>query len=192
MTSSSKSLRLAVIGVGVTVLAGCGSSDQGNARPSGGASGSSGSTASLAADVPAGYDPCKDIPQSVLDSENLRGKDKDDSNASGGIKWRGCGWVQPDGYSPSIRTTNITVDMVRDKKFHDAHEFTISGRQAISARQAHDHPESMCVVNVEMKGGSLEFFLDNPPSNRKTGKLDTCELARTLAEKVVPTMPANV
>ncbi|MGY4102831.1 DUF3558 domain-containing protein [Nocardia sp. R16R-3T] len=192
MTSRSKSWQVAGVALGAAfVLAGCGGPDKGNGQPSTGANGSSGSKTSVAADVPSGYNPCTDIPQSVLDSEKLRHKDKDDSNASGGIKWRGCGWVQPDGYATSIRTTNITVDMVRNKKFPNTHEFTISGRQAITTRQSDDDPETSCVVNVEMKGGSLEFFLDNPPSNKNTGKLDTCQLAQTLAEKVVPTMPAN-
>jgi hypothetical protein len=81
--------------------------------------------------------------------------------------------------------------MVRAKNFPDAHEFTINGRRAISTRQVAEHPQAGCTLDVEMKGGSLEFNLSNPPSNRLTGNLDTCELTRGLAEKVVPTMPAN-
>ncbi|MEV4126702.1 DUF3558 domain-containing protein [Nocardia sp. NPDC049707] len=192
MTSRSKSLRLAAIGVGAAVvLAGCGSSDKGNAQPSGGASGSSGSTVGLAADVPAGYDPCNDVPQAVLDSEKLRHKEKEDSNASGGIKWRGCIWAQTDGYGARIQTTNITVDAVREKNLPDAHEFTINSRRAISTRQVDEHPQWACTLDVEMKGGSLEFNLSNPPSRKNTGQLDSCELTRALAEKVVPTMPGN-
>ncbi|WP_280492480.1 DUF3558 domain-containing protein [Nocardia asiatica] len=169
------------------VLTGCDSSAD-DAAPTSTASASP----SIAADVPTGYDPCTDIPQSVLESENLRHKTNEDHNASGGIKWRGCGWVQPDGYAPAITTTNITVDMVRNKNFADTHEYTINGRRAISTRQVEERPEGVCTINVDMKGGSLEFFLSNPPSNRKTGQLDTCALAKTLAEKVVPTLPATV
>ncbi|WP_238815807.1 DUF3558 domain-containing protein [Nocardia brasiliensis] len=176
----------------VLVAGGCGPS-KGDGSPSTTQNGdTSSSKPSLAADAPSDYDPCNDIPQSVLDSEQLRSKEKEDSNAAGGIKWRGCAWIQTDGYSPSIRTTNLTVDMVRDKKFQGALEFTINGRRAISTRQNTDHPEAVCTVNVEMKAGSLEVFLSNPPSRKKTGALDTCQLARTLTEKVVPTMPASV
>lgn len=190
MTSRSNSWQLAALALGaVFVIAGCGSSTDGDPKPTGSTTKSNSGTAS---DVPVGYDPCEDIPQAVLDSENLRDKDKDDSNASGGVKWRGCAWVQTDGYSAAIRTTNITVDMVREKKFTDTREYTISGRRAISTRQVDDHPDAVCTVNVEIKSGSLEFFLSNPPSNRKTGSLNTCDLARTLAEKVVATMPADV
>ncbi|WP_236566605.1 DUF3558 domain-containing protein [Nocardia sp. CY41] len=154
--------------------------------------GAASASPTIAPDVPTGYDPCTDIPQSVLDSENLRSKDKQDSNASGGVKWRGCAWIQTDGYAPVITTTNITVDMVRDKKFTDTREYTLNGRRAISTRQVDEHPDAVCTINVEMRGGSLEIFLSNPPSRKNTGSLDTCALARTLAEKVVPTMPATV
>ncbi|MGK8512169.1 DUF3558 domain-containing protein [Nocardia asiatica] len=188
MTAGRNSWRPTILALGAAlVLTGCGSSAD-DATPTGTPSASP----SIAADVPTGYDPCTDIPQSVLDSENLRSKDREDSNASGGVKWRGCMWAQPDGYLPIIRTTNLTVDMVRDKKFADTREYTINGRRSISTRQVEEQPGAVCVVNVEMKGGSLEFFLSNQPSNSRTGHLDTCNLARTLAEKVVPTMPATV
>ncbi|WP_280238862.1 DUF3558 domain-containing protein [Nocardia abscessus] len=188
MTSGRNSRRLSVLAIGAAlVLTGCGPSDD-DAAPTG----TSPASPSTAPDAPTGYDPCADIPQSVLDSENLRYKTNEDRNAPGGIKWRGCGWVQPDGYAPAITTTNISVDMVRDKKFADTREYTINGRRAISTRQVEEHPDAVCTINVEMKGGSLEFFLSNPPSNRKTGQLDTCALAKSLAEKVVPTMPATV
>jgi hypothetical protein len=186
MTSERNTRRLTVLAFGVAlVLTGCGTAD--DTAPTGASSASP----SIAPDAPTGYDPCTDIPQSVLDSENLRSKDKQDANASGGVKWRGCMWAQPDGYVPTIRTTNLTVDMVRDKKFADTREYLIGGRRAVSTRQVAEHLDAVCTINVEMKGGSLEFFLSNPPSNRKTGQLDTCTLAKTLAEKVVATMPAT-
>ncbi|MFI9403612.1 DUF3558 domain-containing protein [Nocardia sp. NPDC052316] len=190
MTSRSLSWQVSGLVLGaVVVLAGCGPSDGGGDKPTGS---SSTSTPSVAPDVPAGYDPCKDIPQSVLDSEKLLDRTPDNSNTSGGIKWRGCLWAQTDGYGARIQTTNITVDMVRAKNFPDTREFTMNGRRAVSTRQSSDHPDAACTVDVEMKGGSLEFNLSNPPSRRNTGHLDTCELTRKLAEKVVPTLPANV
>ncbi|MEV6557889.1 DUF3558 domain-containing protein [Nocardia sp. NPDC051756] len=189
MTSRSISWQMATLALGaVFVVAGCGPSNDGG-KPTGS---STTSKTSVAPDVPAGFDPCKDIPQSVLDSEKLLDKTPDDSNASGGIKWRGCLWAQTDGYAASIQTTNITTDMARAKNFLDTREFTINGRRAISYRQSTDHPQAACTVDVEMKGGSLEFNLSNPPSRRITGQLDTCELTQKLAEKVVTTMPANV
>ncbi|WP_107654891.1 DUF3558 domain-containing protein [Nocardia suismassiliense] len=193
MTSRFLSWKVSGLVLGaVFVLAGCGPSNGGGDTPTSSGSTPSDSKPGLTANVPGGYDPCTAIPQTVLDSENLRGKDKDDSNASGGVKWRGCAWIQTDGYAATIQTTNLTVDMVRDKNFRDARESTVSGRRAIQSRQVDDHPDAACTLNVEMKGGSLEFNLSNPPSRKNTGSIDTCQLTRALAEKVVPTMPTTV
>ncbi|WP_228542173.1 DUF3558 domain-containing protein [Nocardia sp. XZ_19_369] len=188
MTSRTLSWQVSSLVLGaVLMLAGCGPADDENEKPTRTAT----SHAGLAADVPSGFNPCNDVPRGVLDSEKLRQKIPNDSNANGGVKWRGCMWVQPNGYAASIQTTNITVDMVRKKKFPDSREFMIGARHAISARQVDDHPEAACTVNVEMKSGSLEFNLTNPASNKATGHLNTCDLARGLAEKVAPAMPAS-
>lgn len=190
MISRGKRLLGAALGVGaVVLLSGCGSSTDGDAKP---VSTSTSAGASLAADAPNSYAPCNDVPQSVLDSEKLGMKIAANNDASGGIVWRGCRWVRTNGYSVSIRTTNLTVDLVRSRNFPEATEFTIDGRQAISTRQF-DGPfvKEACTVDVAMKGGSLEFNLNNPPSNRDTGSIDSCVLARGLAEKVVPTLPAT-
>lgn len=182
---TSTSWRLAVLAVGTAlVLAGCDSTTGNGATPSSVAP-------SIAADVPAGYDPCKDIPQSVLSSVKLLDPINNDSNASGGIKWRGCMWSQTNGYAVSIRTTNITLEMVKAKGFPETNTYTIGGRRAVTSRQLQEHPERNCVLNAEMKGGSLEFILSNQPSNTLTGHLNSCDLVRDLADKVVPTIPTN-
>ena len=61
----------------------------------------------IAAEAPASFDPCTDIPQSVLDSENLRRGASKNANYDGGrgIKWRGCSFVAPDSYAVGITTT---------------------------------------------------------------------------------------
>jgi hypothetical protein len=169
----------------VLVLSGCGSSTEGAASPEVPAD------PTLAAEIPTGFDPCTDIPQEVLDSEGLRNKNPDKSVRSSGAKWLGCLWAQPDGYGVSIRTTNLTLELVRSKDFPDATEFTAGGRPALSARQLEHRPKESCHVNVEMVGGTLEFGLTNPPSRSKTGHMDTCELARALAGKVAPSIPAG-
>lgn len=182
----SRSVVGGVLALGVVVvLGGCDSSVDGDAGPAGS------TTATVAADVPAGFDPCEDIPQSVLDSERLRQKIPDNSAASGGIKWRGCLWGQPDGYAVSIQTTNITVEMVRAKGFVGAYEFVVSGREAVASRQSEVEKEASCTVNVAMRGGSLSVGLTNPTSAKNTGHLDSCDLARQVAEKVVPALPAG-
>ncbi|WP_280349905.1 DUF3558 domain-containing protein [Nocardia abscessus] len=189
MTSVRNSRRLAVLAVGAAlVLTGCGPSSDGATPPTE----SSTAPQSIAAEAPTAFDTCKDIPQSVLDSEKLRRRNEANSDANGGIKWRGCRYGRTDGYFATITTSNLTVEMTRDKHFPEATEFTIGGRAAISTRQF-DGPniKDACTVNVAMRGGSLDINLLNPASNRDTGSIDSCQLARTLAEKIVPTMPSN-
>ena len=182
MIAGKRRLLIALVSGAVLALTACESSTtEGEAVES---------TASMAPDAPTSYDPCTNVPQSVLDSEGLRMK-KDDDFSAGEVKWEGCMWGQPDGYAASIQTTNLTLQMVRDKGYPGTVEFTIDGRKAIASQQQETDTDASCNVNVEMDGGSLEFGLTNPPYVEKTGHLDTCTLARTLAEKVVPTIPAG-
>ncbi|MEV0337784.1 DUF3558 domain-containing protein [Nocardia sp. NPDC050713] len=185
-------LMVGVLAAGVG-LAGCGGSTEGEARPSSAAT--SATTASgLAVDVPQSYNPCTDVPESVLKSERLVKAVADNkANADGpdGVKWRGCRWVQSNGYAVSIQVTNMTVPYVRENYFNDVRELAIASRPAITARRSDTRSSEVCSINVEMRGGTLEFHLDNPPSRRETGHIDTCQLGLALAEKVVPTLPAG-
>lgn len=177
----------------VLAVAGCDSSAGGDSHSQASPTSALTSTG-LQITVPDGYDPCVDIPQSVLDSENLvKGVADNKANARGpgGTEWRGCGWVRPDGYAISVQVTNVTIPFVREHYSIDRREFTIAGRSAISVRKNETRPSEVCSINIEMQGGSLEFHLDNPPS-RKTGHIDTCALGVAFAEKVVPTLPADV
>jgi len=168
------------------LLAGCGSFD------SGGGVINSSAAAKVPVQVPTGFDPCQDIPDSVMASVGQSSKDVDNFQAGGGtILWRGCAWASADGYASRIQVTNITVDSVRGQHFPGTQEFIINGRRAIISQQQDDHPSAACTLDVAMKGGSLEFNLTNPASAPLTGKTDTCLLTRQLAEKIVPLMPAS-
>ncbi|MBF6185760.1 DUF3558 domain-containing protein [Nocardia farcinica] len=186
----SRSVVGGVLALGVVVvLGGCDSSVDGDAGPAGSATVAPSSE--MAPKAPAGFDPCADIPQELLDSEGLRLPSPQNSTGPGGIEWKGCMWVQTDGVTATIQVTNITVEMVKARNLPDSTELNIGGRSAISSRRSPDHPDAVCTLNVQMVGGSMEFNLSNPPSRKKTGHLDTCELTRALAEKVVPTIPAG-
>ncbi|WP_225727449.1 MULTISPECIES: DUF3558 domain-containing protein [unclassified Nocardia] len=191
MTSRPKSLCLTVFAVGVVcVLAGCGSSTGGTAEPS--SSTKTPSSTGPATDVPTGFDGCN-LPQSFLDSEKLENRGPDESDLGGGLKLRGCRYLRTDdGYGGYIRTTNLTVDMVRAKQFPETKELTVDGRRAISSRQfLGPNIKDSCTVDVEMKGGSLDINVNNPPSRKDTGKLDSCDIAKSLADKIAPMIPAG-
>ncbi|WP_225725505.1 MULTISPECIES: DUF3558 domain-containing protein [unclassified Nocardia] len=194
MRAVTRVFLLVVLGAG-PFLAGCGSSTDGTPQSSTPATTSTASGSGLAADAPTGYNPCTDVPQSVLDSEKLHKavtNNRSDLDGPGGVKWRGCGWVRSNGYAVDIRVTNLTIPYIRGRGFADTRDLTIGGRKAISTRREDSSPSEVCSINVEIKGGSLEFGLDNPPSRRETGATDTCQLGMTLAEKVVATLPAGV
>lgn len=187
MASWGKPMRGGVAILGLTaVLSGCNSSD-------GDSVGSSASpTHTIAAEVPAGFDACKDIPQSLLQSEQLIKPEVDSKDGNAGIKWRGCGWIQSDGYSATIDTTNITLDMVRaNKEFTVAEELTIAGRPAVTSYLGGQDPHVDCAINVEMKGGSLEISIDNPRSRKKSGTQHSCDIAKRLAEGIAPAIAAG-
>ncbi|MFD4456997.1 DUF3558 domain-containing protein [Nocardia sp. NPDC058480] len=152
----------------------------------------------FAAEVPTGFDPCTQVPAEVFESENLRPDRNPESNldAPNGVKWRGCGWgnKRGRGYGAKIRTTNLTLEMIRARNFTDAEEFVVSGRQVIVSRQQDADapgPDRVCTANVEMQDGSLDIFISNPEYVPDTGHIPACTIARTLAEKIAPSIPAG-
>ncbi|MGW0178443.1 DUF3558 domain-containing protein [Nocardia sp. NPDC003345] len=184
----ARSVRGILCGVGVALLvAGCDSGSEGTAAPVTTTTG-----LPIAAEAPSSFDPCTDIPQDVLASEDLR-RGVTDANVDGGqgIKWRGCRYVAPDSYAVGITTTNLTLPVVRDNdKFVVRQEYMVDGRAAIAVDSAGDPDvRASCLFYVEMAGGSLELSMDNPSSNDKTGHLDTCELGLALAQKIAPSIP---
>ncbi|MEV6138793.1 DUF3558 domain-containing protein [Nocardia sp. NPDC051990] len=189
MASWSGVVRGAVLGAGLIVLV--------SACNSGGELKSSTNSASvtptIASDVPAGFDACKDLPQDLIRSEKLKNKGPDTVDRPGGIKWRGCGWVQAggDGYAATIDTTNITLVMVRaNKDFAVDEELTVAGRAALTSHVGAQDPHADCLINVELKGGSLEITINNPPWLRNTGNQHACDIAKRLAGQIVPAIPA--
>ncbi len=189
MASWSGVVRGVVLGAGLIMLiSACNSGGE-----SKGSTNSASVTPTIAADVPAGFDACKDLPQSVIQQEHLIKPDADNVDRPGGIKWRGCGWVQAggDGYAPTIDTTNITLAMVRaNKDFTVDEELTVAGRAALTSHVSGQDSHADCTINVELKGGSLEISVDNPPSRRNTGNQHACDIAKRLAGQIVPAIPA--
>lgn len=183
-----RSIRGIVCGVGIALLvAGCGTDSGGTATPVATTTG-----LPIAAEAPSSFDPCTDIPQDVLASEDLR-RGVSDANVDGaqGIKWRGCSFVAPDSYAVGITTTNLTLEVVRsNEKFRVRNEYTVDGRPAIAVDAVEQSDtRASCTFYVEMAGGSLELSMSNPASNAKTGHLDTCGLSLGLAEKIAPLIP---
>jgi hypothetical protein len=173
---------------GVLLVAGC-NSGGGSSKSSAAAS----PTSTLAADVPAGYDPCTDIPQSVLDQLQWTMKITRKNSAADGTVWRGCGWSKVPEYAVTVYMTNATIETVRSKHLLDPAEFTVDGRNAILTIQDPDHPSTQCTVDVSVKGGSLEIFLSNSDASDPAGSTDSvCTQARDVAKQITSTLPSTL
>ncbi|MFE6920249.1 DUF3558 domain-containing protein [Nocardia sp. NPDC057663] len=173
-------------------IVGCDASGEGGSTPT---STLSVNGRELAKSVPTGFDPCTDVPEQVLTEERLYKKEPTITEAPGGVVWKGCGWVYRGGggYTLSVRMTNLTVPMVRERHFQDAAEFSVGGREAISTRQFEGpNIKDVCTVNVAVQAGSVEFTVVNPPSGRDTGHLDSCQIARSLTERIAPSIPGSL
>lgn len=171
----------------VLVATGCQTSAGGSAEPSD----TSVAGQSVAPEIPDKFDPCVDIPQSVLDTESLHSTNSStstDEMRRGDIAWSGCRWVVSDGYSATISATNLTIDMVRARGVPGAREVVVDGRPVVITQST---GPVACGLNAELVGGSLEFAVNNPPSGRLTGDQDPCDIATRLAEKVLPLVPAD-
>ncbi|WP_245721213.1 DUF3558 domain-containing protein [Nocardia pseudovaccinii] len=193
MASWSGVIRGAVLGAGLIMLvSACNSGGE-----SKGSTNSASATPTIAADVPTGFDACKDIPQSVIQQEQLIKPTPDITDRPGGYKWRGCDWVQRggDGYAVTIDTTNITLAIVRaNSQFTVTEESNVAGRAALTYRPSDDKTDQHenCVLIVDMRGGSLEVGITNPRSAKLTAAQHSCDIAKRLAEGIVPAIPATL
>ncbi|MFD4461081.1 DUF3558 domain-containing protein [Nocardia sp. NPDC058480] len=137
---------------------------------------------------PADFDPCTDIPAEVLKSENLSLTRPEDGD-SNGIKTHGCGYFMVGGYDVRIVRTTLTLPQIKDKFPDSYREQQFGSRAGAFYGLFADRGSESCVMNLEMKTGSLEFDLANPPTRKKTGHMDSCQLVTDLANKVIPSIP---
>ncbi|MBB5911552.1 type IV pilus biogenesis protein CpaD/CtpE [Nocardia transvalensis] len=185
MGSWGNAILTLVCGAGaVALLAGCSSADGGStSRPH--------ATSTIAPDVPARFDACK-LPTEVVQTERLIKPETDTKDNPGGVKWRGCRWIQSDGFGASIDTTNLTLPMVRaNKDFTVDEEATIGGRPSLTAHLGKQDSHTFCSLYVGMRGGSLELNINNPSSRKSSGTRHACDIAKSLAEGIAPAIPAT-
>ncbi|WP_336085276.1 DUF3558 domain-containing protein [Nocardia sp. SSK8] len=176
-------VRTLVVGAAISSLVGgCSSGSDGETQPS-----TSAAATTPESVLPTGFDGC-DLPQSVIDTEELKNPKKDDGWTTGANKWLGCRWVQSGGYGAAITVSTITIQQVRENsEVTVGEELTIDGRQAIT----HYKPaqaDKWCDINVEMKNGSMEISIGNQPNREKSGHRHPCDIAKDLANMLAPTI----
>ncbi|MFD4430932.1 DUF3558 family protein [Nocardia sp. NPDC058497] len=169
---------------------------------------------SFAAEAPQGYDPCRDVPRDVLDAHQLHSEEpvsgKDRFSVGGGkphlVDYRGCRWFRTDSYWVEVTVTARTLDLALwdhrriRPKLVEPQELTTDGRRALVRRPQNSALNVICTANIEMKGGSLEivvydrsvgftYGITTVPAN--PGSNEVCVVARSLTERIAPSLPAT-
>ncbi|MFD5178531.1 DUF3558 domain-containing protein [Nocardia sp. NPDC058379] len=176
-------VRMVAVGGALTMfLGGCDSGNQGEAQPS-----SPAASTTQESVLPTGFDGCN-LPQSVIDAEELRNPKKDDGWTTGRNKWLGCRWIQPRSYSATITVSTITIQQARESTENTiGEELTISGRPAITYYPA-AQAGKWCTINVEMKNGSMEIGINMQPKPEKSIGRHPCGITKDLASMLAPTI----
>jgi hypothetical protein len=149
------------------------------------------SSASSPTPKAASFDPCTDIPEKVLDAENLERLGPHDASI-GEIISKGCGYAdrQGDGYDVRIMKTNITLEQIK-AKYPNSREQQISGRDVVFYDTYAGRRPEICTLNVAIASGSVEFDLHNPKRAPRTGSQAACDLVTHLTEEVMPSISPN-
>ena len=176
-------MTMSLAAAGTCILAGCTDATEGVQMQT---------TTVVEAALPSGFDACN-LPGTLLSAEGLvkTGEDKNWNTSGSTRKWLGCTYVQSDGYFGGIALTTVTVPAIAQSpasQWVQGNRWTIDGRSAISYWKPTDDPAKHCLLNVEMKNGSLEFSMSNEPSSRKSSGRHACDIAKSLAAQLVPTI----
>ncbi|WKG07640.1 DUF3558 domain-containing protein [Nocardia sp. PE-7] len=169
---------------GVLAVAGCSTTESGNAQPS--------STTDLSAATAALWDPCSQIPDSTLTSLDI-----DLATKRSGILgaeepgWKICLWEEnefPPNYGISVASSVHTVDEVRAKPGNvDFADVSIAGRVGTKYRQSHNDVNEDCTIMFQTSTGFIQLGMLNVSSKSKA--VPPCERLKPIAEAIVPILP---
>ncbi|WP_446223139.1 DUF3558 domain-containing protein [Nocardia sp. IBHARD005] len=169
---------------GVFAVAGCSSTESGNAQPS--------STTDLSAATAALWDPCSQIPDSTLTSLDI-----DLASKRSGILgaeepgWKICLWEEnefPPNYGISVGSSVHTVDEVRAKPGNvDFAEVKVAGRSGTKYRQSLNDVDEECTFVFSTSTGFVQLGMLNVSTKSKT--VPPCERLSPIAEAIVPLLP---
>ncbi|MFD4354302.1 DUF3558 domain-containing protein [Nocardia sp. NPDC058518] len=168
---------------GVLSVAGCSSTESGNAQPS---------TTDPAAAAAALWDPCSQVPDSMLTNLGL-----DVASKRSGILgaeepgWKICSWDDvnfPSGFGIGVFSTIRTVDEVRAKPTNiEFKDVVIAGRNGVQFRQSHYKANEDCSIVFPTSTGFAQLDLLNTGTKAKS--VPPCERLQPIAEAIVPLFP---
>ncbi|WP_101466681.1 DUF3558 family protein [Nocardia fluminea] len=169
---------------GALAIAGCSSTESGNAQPS--------ATTDQAAATAALWDPCSQIPDSTLTSLGLDVKSKR-SGILGAEEpgWKICRWDDanyPSGFGIGAYSTIHTLDEVRAKPTNiEFKDVVIAGRSGVQFRQSHYKANEDCSIAFSTATGLAQ--LDLLTTGVKEKAVPPCERLQPIAAAIVPLFP---
>ncbi|KZM69779.1 hypothetical protein AWN90_07090 [Nocardia terpenica] len=181
---------MAVLATGIAgalLVAGCGGGAGGSPRPAT-------SAAPPVAPSPqaTGFDPCRDIPETVLRAENLEQSGPQDASV-GGVTSTGCGYVdrQGDGYFVRVMKSSLTLDMIKARYSDSYRAQSIAGRRTAYYTPHPDRAAQSCALGLEIASGTVLFDLSNPETAARTASRNACDLLDHFVRQVVGSISPN-
>lgn len=136
------------------------------------------------------YEPCTQIPASVIAQQKLdRRPPKPDRSSDGDIENNRCGYMAQARYGVTVTASNYTLEMDRKIDYHwDFKEFSIGGRRALSYYVMKDKSDS-CTIDVEATTGTYGVMVTSPKNT--FGEYPDCPTAaRAHLDAFLPYFPA--
>lgn len=166
--------RLLMAGMLVWAAAGCSSVVEGAAEPASGQEGL--------------FDPCKDIPDSVLEEVGLDPA-TEEAGAAGVEQpgWNICGW-SGSWYFLTVYSSSYTVDDVRrNPDFRGFEELNVGGRRGIEYQRVDDEDNNGCYLAFSVEHGSIWFNVERKLSEAR--QESSCVVVQRLSVNLEPTLP---
>ncbi|MFD4354316.1 DUF3558 domain-containing protein [Nocardia sp. NPDC058518] len=169
---------------GALAVAGCSSTERGNAQPS--------TSVDPAAATAALWDPCSQISDGTLVGLGL----KPSSEESGifGVEepgWKICRWTEdevPANFSMAVYSTVHALDEIRTKPGNvDFKDVTVAGRSAVQYRDSVRAADEFCLLAFATASGFVQLDVINRSAQAK--QTSPCDRAKSVAEVLVPLFP---
>ena len=184
-------MRRAVVAAALMLsLAGCSSTISGTATTS--TSDSATTTrvpTTTAGPAPITFDPCKDIPASVVAQLGLVGPPRPDSQSGGGTENVFCMYDSTGAYFLTIAASNYTLDQWRKaNNYWGYQELEIGGRPSLFGYGKPEPDTESCAINIAASTGVYGVLVGT--AHHSFAPYPGClDAARKSAEILVPYLP---
>lgn len=189
--ATSRCMRLAIAALSAALLASCSHAGIQPSVETTTAAASPSVVATNAAGRPKiTYEPCKEIPASVIAQQKLdRRPPEPDRSSDGDIENNRCGYMAQTRYGVTVTASNYTLEMDKKIDYHwDFKEFQINGRRALSYYVMEGKSDS-CTIDVEATTGTYGVMVTNPQNT--FGEFPDClTAARAHLDAFLPYFPA--